>query len=476
MHARLFDMLHDAANQHHFAVTDGVHINLNGIVQEAVQQHWRVVGNAHRRLEVATQVGFVVDDFHRAAAQHVRRAHHQRVADFFRFLDRLFDGRHGGVRRLFQLQAIHRLLKAFAVFGAVDSVRACADNRYACCFQRARQLQRRLAAVLHNNAFRLLDAYDFQHVFQRNRFEVETVGSIVVGGDGFRVAVDHDGLVTVFAQRQCGVYAAVVELNALADTVRPAAQHHDFFTILVRVRLALFFISGVHVGGIGGEFRRAGIHTLIDRMQVVLLAQLADFRFTDAREFRKTRIGEAFTFEHPQEIGVQAVNALLGDLFFKAHQLFNLHQEPAVDVGQVENAVNGQARAESVSDVPDTLGARVFQLTTDFGQRFRVIQAHFRVKTGRAYFQTAQRFLHRLLLSAANRHDLTDRLHLGGQAVVSARKFLKVKARNFGDNVVDRRLEGGRGATAGDVVHQLVEGIAHRQFRRHFGNRETGRF
>lgn len=77
------------------------------------------------------------------------------------------------------------MLEALAVFRTVDGIRAGADNRHACRFQRARQLQRRLAAVLHDNAFRLLNAHDFQHVFQRHRLKVEAVGGVVVGRDGF---------------------------------------------------------------------------------------------------------------------------------------------------------------------------------------------------------------------------------------------------------------------------------------------------
>ena len=359
MHASLLDMLHDAANQHRFAVADGIHIHFHRVVEEAVEKHRRIVGDAHRRLEVATQVGFVVDDFHRTAAQHVGRAHHQRVANLFRLLNGHFNRGHGGVRRLFQLETVNRLLETFAVFGAVNRIWAGADNRHACRFQRAGKLQRRLAAVLHDNPFWLLDAHDLQHIFQRNRLEVEAVGGVVVGGDCFRVTVDHNGLVTIFTQRQRGVYAAVVKLNTLADTVRTAAEHHNLVAI-GRIRFALIFIGGVHIGGVGGKFRRAGIHTLVNRVQVILVAQLADLRFAHAGKLRQTRVGKTFTFQQAQEVRVEAVNAQLRHFLFQTHQLFNLHQEPAVDIGQIEDAVNGEARAESVGDIPDALGARVF--------------------------------------------------------------------------------------------------------------------
>ncbi|SAA12983.1 Uncharacterised protein [Enterobacter hormaechei] len=476
MHTSLLDVLHNAANQHHFAVADSVNVDFNRVVEEAVEQHWRIVGNAHRRLEVATQVGFVIDDFHRTAAQYVGWTHHQRVTNLFRFLNGHFNRGHGGVRRLFQLETINCLLETLAVFRTVNSVRAGADDRHTCCFQRTRQLQRSLAAILHDHAFRLLDAHDFKHVFQRNRLEVEAVGSVVVGRDGFRVTVDHDGLVTVFAQRQRGMHAAVVELNALADTVWTAAQHHNLVAVDGRVRLALVFIGGVHVRGIGRELCRTGVHALVNRVQVILVAQLADLRFTYARQFSQTRIGEAFTLQHAQEVCVQAVDAQLCHFLFQTHQLFNLHQEPAVDVSQVKYAVDREARTEGIGDVPDTLCARVFQLAADFGQCFRVVQADFRVKAGRAHFQATQRFLQGFLLRAANRHDFTNGFHLGSQTVVRAGEFLEIKARNFGHNVVDGRFEGRWRAATGDVVHQLVKGVTHRQFRRHFRNREAGGF
>ena len=272
------------------------------------------------------------------------------------------------------------------------------------------------------------------------------------------------------------MYAAVVEFDTLTDTVRAAAKHHDFFTVGRRIRFALFFISGVHVSGVGGELCRTGIHALINRVQVILVTQLTDFRFAYARQFCQARIGKAFAFQLAQEVSVQASDAHFRHFLFQTHQLFNLYQEPAVNVGQVEDAVYGQARAESIGDIPDTLCASVFQLAADFSQRFRVVETHFRIEAGRAHFQAAQRFLQGFLLRATNRHHFANRFHLSGQTVVSTGEFFEVEARNFSNHIVDGRLEGGRSTSASDVVHQFVEGVTHRQFRRHFSNRETGRF
>jgi hypothetical protein len=37
-------VLHDAANQHHFAIADSVNVDFNRIVEETVQQYRRIVG------------------------------------------------------------------------------------------------------------------------------------------------------------------------------------------------------------------------------------------------------------------------------------------------------------------------------------------------------------------------------------------------------------------------------------------------
>ena len=78
--------------------------------------------------------------------------------------------------------------------------------------------------MLHDHAFWLSTRTISSTSSRVTGLEVQAVGGVVVGGYGFRVAVDHDGLVTIFAQGEGGVHAAVVELDTLADTVRTAAQ------------------------------------------------------------------------------------------------------------------------------------------------------------------------------------------------------------------------------------------------------------
>jgi hypothetical protein len=97
-----------------------------------------------------------------------------------------------------------------------------------------REVQRSLAAELHDHAVRLLLLADVQHVLERQRLEVELVGGVVVGRDRLGVGVDDDGVVALLAQREGGMNAAVVELDPLADAVGAAAEDDDVRPLAAR--------------------------------------------------------------------------------------------------------------------------------------------------------------------------------------------------------------------------------------------------
>ena len=134
-----------------------------------------------------------------------------------------------------EVELLQELLEAVAVFGKIDHVGRGAEDRDAGLLQRVGELQRRLAAELDDDAdqlaLRLLGAQDLQHVFGRQRLEIEPVGGVVVGRHGLRVAVDHDRFEAGVAQREGGVAAAIVELDALADAVRTAAEDDDLLAV-----------------------------------------------------------------------------------------------------------------------------------------------------------------------------------------------------------------------------------------------------
>ncbi len=114
-----------------------------------------------------------------------------------------------------------------------------------------------------------------QHIFESERFEVQPVAGVVIGRDRLRIAVDHDGFVIVIAERKRRMAAAVIELDALANAVRPAAQNNDFASRRRRGFIFLF-VGGVEVRRIAIELGRAGVHFLEYRRDAVAPPQFPD--------------------------------------------------------------------------------------------------------------------------------------------------------------------------------------------------------
>jgi hypothetical protein len=130
--AGLLDVLHDAAQVHLAgAVAQRVDVDLDGVVEEAVDQH-RVlgrdghVGNADRGCSPAEEVAqrrVVVHDLHTAPAEHVRRPDQHRVADLVGDPLRLVVRGGRAVRRRTQPRPREHRPEGAAVLGQVDRLR-----------------------------------------------------------------------------------------------------------------------------------------------------------------------------------------------------------------------------------------------------------------------------------------------------------------------------------------------------------------
>ena len=97
---------------------------------------------------------------------------------------------------------------------------------------------------------------DGEDIFKSKRFEIEAIAGVVICGDGFRIAVDHDRLIAVVAKREGSVAAAVIKLDSLPDTIGTTAQDDDLF-LFSRSRFVLVFVGRVQIWRVTFEFRRA---------------------------------------------------------------------------------------------------------------------------------------------------------------------------------------------------------------------------
>ena len=326
MHARLLDMLHDAANEHVLAIGDCVHIDFDGVAQIAVEQQ-RVLAQqrvdlryglpritvanvgrhegSQRRLDIVLETRRVVHDRHGAPAEHIGGADHQRKADLHGHFMRLLDAGGDAVARLAQAQLLDQQLETVAVFGEVDGVGRGAQDRHFGGLKRLGEFQGRLPAELHDDtldaAVLAFLAHDFQHVLGCQRLEIEAVRRVVVGRDGLGIAVDHDRLIARLREGESRVTAAIVEFDALADAVRAASQDDDFLAS-GGVRFAgmlaeAALIGGIHIGRWRAELGRARIDALIDRMHAERLTAARDFVCRKSGESGQPLVGKAFGFQ-----------------------------------------------------------------------------------------------------------------------------------------------------------------------------------
>ena len=181
MDTGLFDVLHHAADSDFFAVGDGIDVHFYGVIQEAVQKYRRIEGNLDGFAHVAFEFASVVHDIHSAAAEHIARTNHQRIADFVSQTNGLFFGTSSSVGRLMKTEVLQQMLEAFTVFSRVDRVRRRTDDVHAVGLQSPSEFERGLTAVLNDNAFGFFNIDDFEHVFECHRFEIQSVAGVVVG-------------------------------------------------------------------------------------------------------------------------------------------------------------------------------------------------------------------------------------------------------------------------------------------------------
>ena len=476
MDPALLDVLHHARQVELPAVVEGVDVDLGGGVEEAVdEQGGRAAGRpsafAAAPGEVVAQLFAGVDDLHPAPSQDVGGADEHRVADPVRDARRLSLVRGRAVGGRAQPGLRQDGAEAFAVLGEVDGRGARADDGQALGLEGGGQRQRRLAPQLHDDAGDRpgggLRPVDLQDVFQREGLEVEACGHVVVGGDRLRVAVDHDGLV-VLPQSPGSLHARVVELDPLPDPVGPRTEDEDGGP-LPAGDLGLLVVARIVVGGAGREFGGAGVDRLVDGVDSVGPSHLPDRLLPDAADLADLRVGEAVPFGQAERLRAErlAAGEFVGDLVDQA----DLVDEPGVDPGRLVGLLDAHRPAQGLLEGDEApLRGRGRGPQEGDGLLAAGRQA-LPVEGGAALVEGSHGLVEGLGEVPAQGHGLAHRLHRGGQPRVGVGELLEGEARHLHHDVVERGLEA-RGRRAGDVVGDLVEGVADGQPGRDLGDGE----
>ncbi len=351
--------------------------------------------------------------------------------------------------------------ESLAVFRDVDRFNRRSPHRNAGVRQRLRELQRSLSAKLHDHALGFLEIDDLQHILERQRLEVEPIGSVVVGRDCFGIAVDHDGLESDLAQSERRVHAAGIELDALADAIRPRSEDHDF-AARGGIRFVLALIRRVQIRRGSFELRGASVDAFVDRTDPMSMALLAHFALGHARQLRDLHIRKSIPL-HVRHW--QSRLCLLFDL----DDLPHLAQKPRIDERQRVDFLDAHAAAKSIADCEDAIGPRRSQkFRQSLGWRIARLEAMH------SDLERPQTFLQRLVERAPDGHRLADRLHRQTEDWRRVAKFLECETRDLHDHVIDARLERRR-RLARDVVGNLVECVTGGQLGRELRDGKSGR-
>ncbi len=382
--------------------------------------------------------------------------------------------------RLLETQAIEEIAEPFAVFGVLDRVDAGADDRHVRIGQRTGEIQRRLTAELHDDPVGLNAVEDIEHVLGGQRLEEQEVAGVVVGAHGLGIRIDHDRLDPEFPQRETRMAAAVVELDPLPDTVRPAAENHDAAFLRLLGRCFVFVLVGrVEVRRVGLELGRAGIDRFERRHDPAPLALSAHVHLGGAPNRGQLAVREAELLRLPElPIAYLRQAADLAKLLLHLYDFAEVVEEPGVDAGQLVDLIDRHPIFHGITKVPNALVVGLGQVRADvvdaglLGRSPTILAVAS--ETEPAHLQPAERLLKRLLEGAADGHGLAHALHLGRKVGAGFGEFLEGEAGNLRHHVVDRGLEAGRRLPR-DVIGQFVEPVTHCQFGSDLGDRESGR-
>ena len=267
------------------------------------------------------------------------------------------------------------------------------------------------------------------------------------------------------------MYAAVVKLNALTNTIRTSGKNHDAWLFCHHVLrgIALLVRDVVVLRGCA-KLTCAGINCFDLRANTQHFPHSADNVCLGASKVCELLIREAQLFGSKHVIGGEARKSQLLDAFLGVDDACHTMQVPWINAGHIVDALNAPVSAQSLSNVENTL----WRWLADQLIKVLLVKDIVAVsaQTSAILLQGTERLLQSFLKGSAHSHSLADRLHTGGQNAAGALELDKGKARNLDYAVVDRRLKGSR-SCLGDVVGNLIQCVANREQCRHLCNWET---
>ena len=214
-------------------VADHLHLELFPPEHRLLDQHLvdrrGIQARGHDLLELLVVVG----DPAAPAAERVARPDDRRQPDLGDRGSGLGERAHDDAPRHLEPDPRHRVAEQLAVLGLGDCSLRGADQLDAVALEgavlgeRARHVERGLAAHGRQARIRPLRRDDLLDHLGRDRLDVGRIGQLRIGHDRGRVRVDQDHPVALGLERLDRLGPGIVELAGLADHDRPRADHEN---------------------------------------------------------------------------------------------------------------------------------------------------------------------------------------------------------------------------------------------------------
>ena len=518
---RPLHVLQQPGDEHADAVGDRVDIDFDAL--EVTVDPDGAVGIDHGGgRQLAGEVVGRIAEVDGETADDERGPDDDRVADALGERERLLDAVGHAAVGLRDPESVEQGREPDPFLGLVDRLEVAPQQGHPAGGQRSGEVERRLATERDDRRqevraigtwrFGIDDAAD---AFGVQRLEIEPRRGVEVGRDGLRVRVDHHRRPAVAAKRVGRLDGAIVELDALADADRTAADDEGR-----RPRHGRGLGRGpgrgvgrIEVRGLGRELRRARIHHRVPGDEAQGEPRGTEGVGGRAGQAGQFLVAEPGPLDGGQEFGGRSIRrvgkprAHRGGLVLERHVAPHLAEEPGGDPGRLPDDRFRDAAAEQAEEPPQPRVRRLEEPPQDDGgggalrvsgalagltrfvdpaDRFvglgvAAVDAGEVVEGGRPLgilgewsdarlLQPAERLVQRRAEGPIDRHHLAGRLHLAAEAAVGSRELVEREARQLDDDVVEGGLERGD-RRAGHDVRDLGQPPPHRDLRRDPGDR-----
>ena len=193
--AGVLDVLRDGRNDEIAAARDGVQLELSRVVEKFADDYGMPGRHRRRTPEKLVELDIVGRYAHGGAAQHVRGPYQHRVTDAACKFQCVVGRDQFLPRGLFDSKLVEQARELVPVLRGVDAGRRRAKETDPGLGELQGKVVRTLTAHRQDHAERPFAAVDLQHRLEGDLLEIQPVAFVVIGADGFRIMVDHDGLV-----------------------------------------------------------------------------------------------------------------------------------------------------------------------------------------------------------------------------------------------------------------------------------------